>query len=673
MKPYTTHPSLLLLMLTLLMCFSASCGEDGIDDNNNAKEAKGITINISLEEVTEAKAALRALVSGTASPRFDYNTLNDVNVVIYVNNDASSPYVYYYDAATHPAGFNLPMSGGTLPLKIYTNTAFSEVYLVGNYGSAISRSSVLTANNLKSLSVTLPLSNAPDKSVMFAQAIDQGTTDADGCKLFNAALERNMAMVTVSLHGKNLRTGVSIKPTRISIKNVPATTTLGQPNNKIINATGLRTGYSLVDSNWPTLTNVDSIIGNNTHTSTGTLALFAYENMQGTNTAIGSQINKKSDPNVMPFATYVTVEAQYSYGALKGDITYRFCLGTDITTNYDLIRNKHYVLSLNLSDWGGAQEGGRISNNTLITGIGQGVNWRVIMNVYDFGFSQTDFNFDAHVNTGALPVSGSSKFSVFQYNPAINTANVSEHWILTTKANNTWIPMQPGSADAIKKDLFTYFIKPWRYTDPGFPKSDTDKQYRECTITIVKANGTSPQTVTFRQWAPIRLTSTLYMERFDEGKTSLASSVAWGYQGTNALPSGFIYWTAGGADNQQGLANTQRLGTTSPAATYTLRKAGFNISGVVPSILASQFKTAAYYLPTAAEMDTVASFVADIFNPAYAGMDAVDKTMDHWSSSANNAGGTYYWNKTTAVSTLTPTRTAIKKVRAVYRPSKDTP
>ncbi|WP_165024291.1 DUF4906 domain-containing protein [Dysgonomonas sp. ZJ279] len=674
MKPYKKNISILSLMLMLILCFSVSCREDGADyDNDGSKDANRITINISLEEVTEAKNTLKAFVNGASSTRFDYNTLNNLNVVVYVNNDAASPYVYYFDATTHPSGFNLPMSGGTSSLSIYTTTAFSEVYLVGNYGSAISRSSVLTPNDLKSLSVTLPMNNAPDKSVMFAKAIDQGTTNGDGSKVFNAALERNMAMVTVSLHGKNLRTGVSIKPTRISINNVPATMTLGQPNNKIINSTGLRAGYSLVDSNWPILNNVDSLIGYNTHTSTGTLALFAFENMQGTDNSIANQLNKKSDINQMPFATYVTVEAQYSYGTLKGDITYRFCLGTDITQNYDLIRNKHYILSLYLSDWGGAQEGGRISANTLVTGTGQGVNWRVLMNMYDYGFSQTDFNFDGHMSTGVLPVSGSSKFFNFQYNPAINTANVSEHWILTTKANNTWIPMETGSADAIKNNQFTYFIKPWRYTDPGFPKLDTDKQYRECTITIVKSNGTSPQTVVFRQWAPIRLSSTLYMERFDEGKTTLASNLAWGYQGTTTLPSGFVYWTAGGADNQQGLVNTQRLGTTSPAATYTLRKGGFDIAGVSPSILASQFKPAAYYLPSSAEMDTVASFVVDIFNPAYTGMDVVDKTIDYWSSSANNAGGTYYWNKTTAVRTLTTTRTGIKKVRAVYRPSKDTP
>lgn len=668
----TKKVNLYYLFLVIIMHFIVSCSDDSAQECLNCKENAGVTINISLEEVVEATNMLKAYTSGTNSPRLDYNTLNDINVVMYTNNEPY-PYVYYINSSSHPANFNLPMNGGTNSLTIYTSTSYTEIYLVANYGSAISKTNIPTVNDLKSIGITLPASNAPDKCTMFAKAIDQGTTNSNGCKIFNAALQRNLAMVTVSLHGKNLRTGVSIKPTRISIKNVPGTSTLGLDNNRITGASNLRTGYSLMDSSWPVLNNIDSVIGYNTHSTTSSLAFFTFENMQGNNTTVGNQIYKKSDPTLMPYATYITVEAQYSYGTYTGDITYRFCLGTNITSNYDVIRNSHYIVSLYLSDWGGALEGGRVSNNALAVGTGQGVNWRVIMNLYDYGFSNTDYNFDGHMNSGNLPVSGSCKFFDFQYNPAINTSNVSEHWILTTKANNTWIPMETGSADAIKNNMFTYFIKPWRYTDPGFPKSAADKQYRECMITIIKSNGTSPQTVIFRQWAPIRLTSTLYLERFDEGKTTLASNLAWGYQAINSLPSGFIYWTAGGADDQQGLVNTQKLGSTSPAATYTLRKGGFDISGITPSILASQFKAAAYYLPSAAELDTITNFVVDIFNPAYTGMDAVDKTIDYWSSSANNAGGSYYWNKTTVARALTTTRTGVKKIRTVYRPSKDTP
>ena len=659
------------LFLVIIMHFIVSCSDDSVEECLNCKENAGVTLNISLEEVVEATNMLKAYTSGTNSPRLDYNTLNDINVVMYTNNEPY-PYVYYFNSSSHPANFNLPMTGGTSSLTIYTSTSYTEIYLVANYGSAISKTSIPTVNDLKSIGITLPTSNAPDKCTMFAKAIDQGTTNANGCKVFNAALQRNLAMVTVSLHGKNLKTGVSIKPTRISIKNVPGTSTLGLDNNKITGTSNLRTGYSLMDSSWPALNNIDSVIGYDTHSTTSSLAFFAFENMQGTNSSVGNQTAKKSDPTLMPYATYITVEAQYSYGSYKGDITYRFCLGTDITSNYDVIRNSHYIVSLYLSDWGGALEGGRISNNTLAIGTGQGVNWRVIMNLYDYGFSNTDYNFDAHINSGNLPVSGSCKFFDFQYNPAINTSNVSEHWILTTKANNTWIPMETGSADAIKNNQFTYFIKPWRYTDPGFPKTKADKQYRECSITIIKSNGTSPQTVVFRQWAPIKITNTLYLERFDEGKTSGESNLRWGYLDAFTLPVGFTIWSTGGADNNKGFENTVLLNLLSPASAYCLQKGGYNITNIIPSILATQFKPAAYYLPTIAELDTITRYTFDIFDPSSTNVDLINKTVDYWSSSANNTG-TYYWNKTTVASAITATRTGLKKVRAVYRPSKDTP
>lgn len=664
------------LLVVIIMVLSSSCQSESDDNSKGINASTGITLNISLHEVTETQTSLRSFTTGNDSPRLDYNTLNNLNVIIYMDNEVF-PYVYYFDQNTPSSIVTLPMSGGTASINIASSTHYSEIYVVANYGSAIDGTAIATPADLKSLNVTLPLNNAPDRCTMFAKAIDSGTLDPNGCKILNASLQRNMAMVTVSLNGKNLRNGVSIRPTRISIKNVPACTSLGMYDNKITDSSGLRTGYSLVDTNWPALNNVDSIIGSATHSTTGSLAFFTFENLQGS--ALGVTTETAKNITLKPFATYITVEAQYRYtnpithAVITGDITYRFCLGSNVTNNYDVVHNHHYMVSLYLSDWGGAQEGGRISNNMLVVGTGAGVNWRVVMNTYDYGFSQTNYNFDAHVSTGSIPVSGSCKFLTFQYSPAINIANTSEHWILTTKANNTWVPMATGAADLIKNDKFTYFIKPWRYTDPGFPKSADDKQYRECAITIENSNGDGVQTVIFRQWAPIKITNTLYVERFDEGKTTGLSNVQWGYQGVSVLPAGFVYWTTGGADKSLGFENTVKLGATSPAAAIALKKGGYDRSSVVPSILSTQFKTAAYYLATEAEMDTVSKFTIDIFNPAYTSLDPIDVSVDYWSSSASRNGDTFYWDHNSKTRLQTTSRTAIKKSRSVYRPSKDTP
>lgn len=684
MIKYALKTYLLLVVYLVLLSLSACIDEQKISDGciKNQPAANGININFTLETMQQAQVALKDYNTGDVSPRLDMNTINDINVVIY-SSQSTTPTVYYYsNSTTHPASLTFPITSGSASFTIdYTNRV-TGVYLVANYGTAIDPSSILTPEALQSLMVTLPTSGVPDKCVMFAQGQDLGTT-TDGFRDMNAAFKRTLAMITVSLHGKNLYNGVKIKPTRISITNVPATVTIGGTGNKITSATEQRSGYYLVDSSWPTLVNntTDSIIGYNTHGATNSLAFFTYENMQGNYSPVADQTNKKSDATQMPYATYITVDAQYSYSngstLYNGDIRYRFCLGTNLTTNYDVTRNTQYVVQLYLSGWGGAQEGGRVSNGTLVTGTGTGVNWRVNMNLYDFGFSNTDYNFDAHLSTGSLTTRGSCKFVSYKYDPAIDTTQLSQHWILTTRANDTWNRMVSGRADVIKDDAFTYFIKPWRYSDPGFPKTNTDRQYRECIITIQNTNGGNKQTVIFRQWAPIKLTNTLYLERFDEGKTSGASNLAWGFNNTSTLPSGFVYYTTGGADINAGFNNTQKIGLPSsnwsPAGRYVMQKGGYNVGQIYPNITTSQFKQAAYYLPTASDMDTVSVWVRDPFNPAHTNLDILDIGVDYWSSSSDNARGTYYWDHNSRLRTLTTGRTSSKKARAVYRPQFDTP
>ena len=104
-------------------------------------------------------------------------------------------------------------------------------------------------------------------------------------------------------------------------------------------------------------------------------ALYFYENMQPTGIS-GTESDKRQDVNgpdengvseptyeegrdtssvawkdARPWGTYVEIQGYYVCNNLetpgKGDITYRFMLGKDVTTNYEAERNHHYRLTLN--------------------------------------------------------------------------------------------------------------------------------------------------------------------------------------------------------------------------------------------------------------------------------------------------------------------------------------
>lgn len=99
-------------------------------------------------------------------------------------------------------------------------------------------------------------------------------------------------------------------------------------------------------------------------------ALFFYENMQGAgkdkrqdydeNGELDAPgLNNKPEDEFykdqMPYGTYIEVKAYYVSNAEgrvgSGDITYRFMLGKNVTTDYDAERNHHYKLTLKFNKY----------------------------------------------------------------------------------------------------------------------------------------------------------------------------------------------------------------------------------------------------------------------------------------------------------------------------------
>lgn len=122
-----------------------------------------------------------------------------------------------------------------------------------------------------------------------------------------------------------------------------------------------------------------------------------FENCRGTiQNGIPGKVPGTDSPLEMK-ATYLEVKATYMYSSslvkegvappafgeeqLAGTIIYRFWLGENAVDNYDVVRNKHYMVTLRLKGWGGLVEEGVVNKEDGTYREGEDVSWRVDTNL----------------------------------------------------------------------------------------------------------------------------------------------------------------------------------------------------------------------------------------------------------------------------------------------------
>jgi hypothetical protein len=170
-------------------------------------------------------------------------------------------------------------------------------------------------------------------------------------KEFDVFVKRLVAMVTVAFDRNDaaspLNPYVTVIPTGIALKNVPATMRLGA--NMIQGASGSITTGDLVADH----TGASIDLPNHT---TANPALFLYENRQPPGVYTTDQTLKTpagyTPENIHTNVTcsYLEVTADYRDtnpdDPKEGPITYRFFLGKNVTDDFDVERNTHYKVTL---------------------------------------------------------------------------------------------------------------------------------------------------------------------------------------------------------------------------------------------------------------------------------------------------------------------------------------
>ena len=289
------------------------------------------------------------------------------------------------EISTKHATFKLPEKIDFGKYYMYAVANIPDLFTNSEYSEAIK-----TVEGLKNILLVWDSENVVANSQMIGCLMTRTTTlpiDDEPLVLnenstrLHAWLRRAASKVTVAFDGSGLEEGVSIYFKALRIKNIPVSCKLGAENT-VGNAGNLiPTGEEVVyseslsfDANYPALITKNQpyypreqkqsedgtmswVMAADAHSETNPLSLFFYENMQGEGPDKSAIADENKDglqdtPYIKgkEFGTYIEVDAYYKSTNPRrpgiSNITYRFMLGQNVSTDYNAKRNCHYKLTL---------------------------------------------------------------------------------------------------------------------------------------------------------------------------------------------------------------------------------------------------------------------------------------------------------------------------------------
>lgn len=165
-----------------------------------------------------------------------------------------------------------------------------------------------------------------------------------GKKGITVPLTRAVAKISLKADYSGLNEGVSIVVDKVSLCNIPREVSLfGE--NRLVAADEAFVGESR-----------DGVSRGEMETG---ISFYQFENLQG-ELLKGNQVQTgKVWPEGSVYAStcsYVELRGRYSSAAKEGEIAYRFYLGSNMLSNFDVKRNTHYSLTVNFTGDGSIDE-----------------------------------------------------------------------------------------------------------------------------------------------------------------------------------------------------------------------------------------------------------------------------------------------------------------------------
>lgn len=396
--------SFLQYIIVSIAIFAATgCQDDFMREETIGEGKASIFVTLDFKPMSSALARTQTRAAGDVLKEirslhvllYDHDTkslINSWKVEGYTvsdeeRDDGNAENGHSAEASTKRATFKLPEGIDFGKYYMYAVANIPDLLTNTQYSEAIG-----TVEGLKNIPLVWDSENVSNNGQMIGCLMTRTTTlpiydeplvlNENSMKLY-AWLRRAASKVTVAFDGTGLEEGVSIYFKALRIKNIPASCKLGAENtvgsDKDLISTGEEVVYSEsanFDVSYPALITkeqplypkgtkqvaedgtVSWVRNPDAHSETNPNSLFFYENMQGE----GSDKSAAADANKdglldkpynqgKEFGTYIEVDAYYESTNPKrpgiSEITYRFMLGQNITTDYNAKRNCHYRLTLN--------------------------------------------------------------------------------------------------------------------------------------------------------------------------------------------------------------------------------------------------------------------------------------------------------------------------------------
>lgn len=336
------------IMLCAMLLWA--CTDDFAPENDNSTvDGQEAIINISLSSapVTSGINNSRAL---PAESELNVDVIKDILVIEYDNNGAIIGIPKYYDIDYFVD--NEVSVSVILPNNNYIEYCCVVIANTHNNNVTETLGDVSTIDKLKALKTPINVSGnkAITKSDIYMSAVmplTRTTTSLD-CDLY-----RNIAKLTFEI--KNSENS-NVKITTVTLFNVPDKSYLAD---------------KLYDNTTPTPSEHDfNFINYDTETVTideGESHTFEYympRNCRGTNSALLPS-NKNSD--VPDYATYFEINAVEKSTDIP--LRYRFYPGANMTNDFNIVPNKHYIIPITINGAGDAKSDNRVErmDNVYLT------------------------------------------------------------------------------------------------------------------------------------------------------------------------------------------------------------------------------------------------------------------------------------------------------------------
>lgn len=378
------------IIVPLIVLAVTSCQDDFIKEENIGEGKTSISATLDFKPMSSALTRTRT--AGDA-----LKEIKSLHVLLYgedknlikswkINEYSESNEERNKEDAENGKSAEIKTKRATFKLPERIDFGKYYMYAVANIPDLLTNFDISTVDNLKNIPLTWDSEDVANNGQMIGCLMTRTATlpvedeplilNENSTKL-HAWLRRAASKVTVAFDGSALKEGVSIYLKALRIKNIPASCKLGTKNTVEKTEHLIPTGEEVVysestnfDANYPALITKDTPYyprgqeagqqHPDRHSETNPYSLFFYENMQGEGPN-KQQIDANEDGILddlyqyteKPCATYIEVDAYYESTNPERpgicNITYRFMLGQNITTDYDAKRNCHYKLTLRLN------------------------------------------------------------------------------------------------------------------------------------------------------------------------------------------------------------------------------------------------------------------------------------------------------------------------------------